>query len=246
MGVHTSHASNQAAPLGRPCEDCPVVDSALCNKLNPGTCKDFKSGAAPLSFGKNEMILSSGSAQARLLILTEGVARLARSFCGGNRQVLSFFFPGDIMSFGDRRQAWAADLEAVSTCGVCCLESDQVQALRLGCPSFDRHLLAAAQEQIARHQSHILDLGRTSAIQRLTIFLLTLETRVPVHDGGDGCFAIPMGRAEIADYLILQVETVSRCFARLVALRAIDLPKPTMIRLRDRRLLDEMAEGSMA
>ena len=102
----------------------------------------------------------------------------------------------------------------------------------------------AAQQQIKLHQLHLLDLGRTTAVQRVAAFLLALHGRPQAPELSRDCVAIPMGRADIADHLILQLETVSRSFAKLVQFGAIVLPKPTRVRVLDRQLLQDLADGA--
>ena len=226
------------------CRDCPVGEQAFCAQLDEPAQSYYRRHVSQLRVGRNTPILTGGRPHHRLLILTQGVARVSRTLPNGNRQVLAFHFPGDIVSYGDYDTIWEADLDSVTACRLCSLEHDQAETLRRLSPSLDRELLAAAKEQIKRQQRHMLDLGRTTAVQRLAGLLLALAGQSQPPDMPAGCFAIPMGRAEIADYLILQVETVSRSFAKLVQMGAIELPKPTRVRLLDRAQLCDLADGT--
>ncbi|MEM7223854.1 MAG: helix-turn-helix domain-containing protein [Pseudomonadota bacterium] len=229
---------------GPACDVCPVAESAFCARLDERGQAYYRAHVCHLRFGRNTPVLTHGRPHHRLLILTHGVARLTRTIYNGCRQVLAFHYPGDIVSFGDYETIWDADLETVTACRLCSLEYEQTEALRRRSPGFDHLLLVAAQQQIKQHQLHLFNLGRTTALQRVAALLLALQSRCPAPGMADDCFAIPMGRADIADHLILQVETVSRGFAKLVQLGAIALPKPTKVRLLDRRLLQDLADGT--
>ena len=88
-----------------------------------------------------------------------------------------------------------------------------------------------------RHAEDLmLLLGRKTAVQRVATFLLEMDRRLSIA----GMFALPMSRADIADYLGLTLETVSRTFSQLHAEGALGLSGARQITLRDRRRLAAM------
>lgn len=85
-------------------------------------------------------------------------------------------------------------------------------------------------------------LGRKTAIEKVASFLLMFAGE---HGGNDAREVdMPMTRCDIADYLGLTIETISRTFTKLKQDRLIELPAPTRIRLRDRAVLEEFAMRS--
>jgi CRP/FNR family nitrogen fixation transcriptional regulator len=101
--------------------------------------------------------------------------------------------------------------------------------------AFARSLWAITARELRKSQDHILTLGRRSASERVSCFLTDLADRKGAHDEID----IPMSRQDIADYLGLTIETVSRTFSQLQGSGCIAIPSCRRIVLRDAdRLLD--------
>ena len=244
--AETSSAAEADLVTAQDCLSCPVAAEAFCARLGEPGRNYYRRHVTRLWFGRNTPILTAGRPRHRLLILAQGVMRLSRARHNGSRQVLAFHFPGDIVSYGDYETVWDTDLETVTESRLCSLEFAQAETLRRLCPDLDRLLLNTAQEQIREQQRHLLDLGRTTALQRLAALLLALEKQARGPDMAPDCFTIPMSRADIADYLILQVETISRCFAKLVEQGALELPKPTKVKMLDRQLLRDLGDGVKA
>ena len=94
-------------------------------------------------------------------------------------------------------------------------------------------LWKVAAEALSRMQERLLLLGRKSAHERVAAFLLEMAERT----GGTDTIALPMSRLDIADYLGLTIETVSRTISQLEHTGVIDLPRSRQIELRDRRAL---------
>jgi CRP/FNR family nitrogen fixation transcriptional regulator len=80
--------------------------------------------------------------------------------------------------------------------------------------------MAAMMRALERAQNHMLLLGRKSAMERIATFLLDLAGRISEN----GQFDLPMSRIDIADYLGLTIETVSRSFTQLERQGAIEVP----------------------
>lgn len=104
-------------------------------------------------------------------------------------------------------------------------------------------LLEIATAELVNMQEHQLLLGRKSAIEKLASFLLTLARRAGDGREQEPSFKLPMTRTDIADYLGLTIETVSRNMTRLKISNIIDLPQTTVVQVRDMDKLEELAEG---
>ena len=110
-------------------------------------------------------------------------------------------------------------------------------------PQLERHLYAIAAHELAAARQQVVLLGRKTATEKVASFLLMLAKgpacRMP---GGDEIF-LPMSRSDIADYLGLRIETVSRELSALKADRLIQLTSTHSVRLVDRDRLHALAEG---
>jgi CRP/FNR family nitrogen fixation transcriptional regulator len=99
-----------------------------------------------------------------------------------------------------------------------------------------QQLWAQTLRQLQRAQSHMVVLGRKNAQERVASFLLEMASRL----SASGAVELPMSRQDIADYLGLTIETVSRTLTRLARDGLIAMPEARRIVLRNRGLLDEM------
>lgn len=97
-------------------------------------------------------------------------------------------------------------------------------------------LIGLMSRELASAQEHALVLGRKGAGERVAAFLLQLGERVASRRDID----LPMSRADIADYLALTIETVSRAFTQMERDHAIDLPSSRHVVVRDRTALEHL------
>ena len=161
-----------------------------------------------------------------------GTVRTCRFLNDGRRQIAAFHGAGDVFGIesGPDHRLTA---EAVTDCSIAAyrwrgLDTTIVGDDRLG-HWFLSHLMAA----LSRTREHGLLLGRGSAAQKIAAFLLEQDA---LNDAGS-MIDLPMTRQDIADYLGLTIETVSRTLSQLERDRVIDLPCARRIGLKDRQAL---------
>lgn len=195
-------------------------------------------------YGAGETLLHDGDEALHIINIRSGSVKVFKSLPDGRRAVVGFLFRGDF--------AGLAALEFYSS-GVEAMEP--VQAWRLPRAAFrqlvaDRHaleadLLGRVTHDLEVAQEQMLLLSRKTAMERLTSFLLQLARREP-ESGGPAHVRLHMTRSDMADYLGLTTETVSRCFSKLRRSGFIRLEKPTGVVLLDRLSLEAIASGSVA
>lgn len=142
-----------------------------------------------------------------------GVLRLTRLLSDGRRQVIAFGYPGDIIGF-PATDVHHTDCEALTEAR---LQPFRRSALESGDtdPKLHKALLAATLNEISGMQDHFMMLGRKSAGEKLASFLCVLIERVGTDLGAYRSVLLPMSRSDIADFLGLTTETVSRTFTQL-------------------------------
>ena len=157
-------------------------------------------------------IFREGDTANSIYQLDSGVARLSKTVPDGRRQVLGFLFVGDFftpsgfaMSTYDQAICTA---DAVTEITFACQPLDKLDALLSDQPRLARYMLAAAGHELFKLQQQMLLLGRMSAIERVVWFLLRMKEQQSAE--GDASIQLPMSRLDIADYLGLRIETVSR------------------------------------
>lgn len=169
--------------------------------------------------------------------IRSGVLRLTRVLENGRRQVIAFGLPGDIVGFpnGDLHHT---NCDAITKAEVISHRRKTLES-GAGDPALHQHLLQAALREISAMQDHFMMLARKSALEKVASFLLVLSRRMGTPIANYSTFALPMMRADIADFLGLTIETVSRTFTLLRKAGIIALQSPQTVLVRDmQRLID--------
>jgi CRP/FNR family transcriptional regulator, nitrogen fixation regulation protein len=185
-----------------------------------------------INVASDRQIYSEGDEARCFYKVVSGVVRTCRFLSDGRRQIDAFHREGDVFGFeagGDHRMA----AEAVSDCCVIAyrrrgLETMVSQDDRLG-----RWFFSHAMSCMALAREHSLLLGRGSAAQKIAAFLQEVADR----DSSGGVIDLAMSRQDIADYLGLTIETVSRTLSQLERDGLIGLPAARRVVLKDRRAL---------
>ena len=160
-----------------------------------------------------------------------GMLRLTRVLENGRRQVIAFGLPGDIVGFpnGDLHHT---DCDVIATAEIL---AHRRRALETGVGDTETHqrLLNAAMREISAMQDHFMMLARKSAMEKVASFLIVLSQRTGTQIGDYMTYPLPMSRADIADFLGLTIETVSRMFTLLRQRGAITLETPHTVLVQD-------------
>ncbi|WP_426419466.1 helix-turn-helix domain-containing protein [Bradyrhizobium genosp. A] len=209
-------------PNGHFCSDCAVRSFAVCSSLDPAELKEFEHLGRRVHFATGETVFSEEDITTSFYNLLEGVMRLYKLLLDGRRQIVGFALPGDFLGMNiSGRHNFSAD--AIGTVAVC-----QFAKVPFGRFIEDRpHLLRRINELAIRELSHARDhmvlLGRRSADEKVATFLLGWRERLISLKGSSNTVPLPMSRQDIADYLGLTIETVSRTFTKLERHGAIEI-----------------------
>ena len=181
-------------------------------------------------YEENSVIYAQGAPSGPLYLVEFGAVRLCRLTADGSRQISAFHFAGDVFGF-------EADAEHHHYA-----ESIDGTGVRLLRPALDSHLaeslLPLALRNLTRAQDHLLVLGRQNATEKMAAFLLDLAER----QDADPFISLPMQRNDIADYLGLTFETVSRILRKLKDARIIQLPTTKQVEILNLAALEYLCE----
>ncbi|MEJ8561962.1 helix-turn-helix domain-containing protein [Yoonia sp. GPGPB17] len=154
-----------------------------------------------------------GDSADRIYEVASGVLRLTRMMEDGRRQVIAFGYPGDTVGFPSDG-LYHTDCDALVEATLIVHQRSQLESPK-GDHELHQRLLRAALREISAMQDHFMMLGRKSSVEKLASFLLVLTARVGEPLGEFDQVTLPMTRADIADFLGLTTETVSRTFTQL-------------------------------
>jgi CRP/FNR family transcriptional regulator len=164
----------------------------------------------------------------------------------GREKVLGFHLPGEVLGFdglGSGKHSCTAD--ALETASVCELPIKQLQALADRLPSLNHQLFRLMSAEITQDQETLLLLSDKSAHERLAAFVLDLAKRFNRQGLSSGEFYLSMSRQDIASYLGLTLETVSRTFSHLRSEGLISIER-RHLRIHDKDRLAAVAAGLLA
>lgn len=189
---------------------------------------------AVMTYPRNSEIFGENEPADYLYKVVSGSVRTSKILSDGRRQIGDFYLPGDIfgLEFADTH---ALSAEAVTNAKVLVIKRSALNALAARDVSVAAELFALTGRELRRAQERIVLLIK-SAQERVAGFLLEMSERLTL----DNAIELPMSRQDIADYLGLTIETVSRTLTALESAAAIEVTTARHIRLRNRNALSRM------
>jgi len=190
-------------------------------------------GAVRMSFRQGEEVYAQDDGADLIYRVVRGSLRTIHLQADGRRQVGDFYYEGDIVGVevGDVHRFSA---EALTHCEVLALRRSRSTVYESG--QVERMVWAATANELRRTQSHMLLLGRATASEKVARFLIDIANRFKGE-----VVILPMSRQDMADYLGLTIETISRMLGRLQADGVIEFSGARKYRVRRPGCLSELA-----
>ncbi len=167
----------------------------------------------------------------------EGVVRAYKIFADGRRQIVSFAYAGEVIGFG-QGDIYRFDCDALTSARVRVIARSSLLRVVRERPDLGQRLLDIAASEVAQMQNLSILLCRRSALEKLAAFLLDRAEQIDAEQ-----VPLPMSRTDIADFLGLTTETVSRNMTRLRTMKVISLTERGHFAVRDWDRLQSIAEG---
>ena len=189
---------------------------------------------APMAFARNGEIYGEGEPADYLYKVVSGTVRTYKVLSDGRRQIGAFYLSGEIFGL-EMGEEHTFSAEAITDSKVLVIKRSAVVTLAGRDHDVAHELWTLTSRELRRAQDHIMLLVKT-AQERVASFLLEMARRMPASDA----IELPMSRQDIADYLGLTIETVSRTLTHLENTAAIELPSSRRIVLRNRKALGRL------
>ena len=177
--------------------------------------------------------------------MVRGLVRLYRLLPDGRRSITRIAFPGSMLGLS-LDGAYVYTAESITPCEIRRSSWRAVAGLLDARPEFRRRLLAVVFDELCAAQDQMLLLGRKSAPERVVSFLLWIAGRVHGDETEPDHVDLPIPRIDIADYLGLTTETVSRELTKLKQAGLLGMPTPQRIRFLRPEALQEIDRLSPA
>ncbi len=208
------------------------VHRAETHEIAPGAGSGMNSPPTILPAGR--VLFWQGDDQRQQIEICKGLVRAVRLFGNGRRQILAFYWPGDIIR-AIRGSSYSYTAETVSQC-----ELRWCSEVHLACGPTNR---SGADQILGQVLPLLTAIAQKSTVARLAWFLLRVRNHLPPDPRIEGVLRIVFPRADIADYLGMSVETVCRTLSDFKTRHLIDLPTRKTLRIRDVSRLRKIAQG---
>jgi CRP/FNR family nitrogen fixation transcriptional regulator len=185
-----------------------------------------------MTFDRNEEIFAEEEEAGFVYKVIVGAVRDVRILSDGRRQIGAFHLPGDVFGL-ECGESHLYSAEAVVDSEIALVRRAALDKAAEQDGAAARKLWGLTSRDLLRLQDHMLLLGRKNALERVASFLMRMSSLGAAGEVVD----LPMSRSDIADYLGLTIETVSRTFTQLERDRAISMPSSRHIVLHDRLAL---------
>jgi CRP/FNR family transcriptional regulator len=227
----------------RICETCGSRVAGLCRPLGAAALDEVSAEAHRMALPARATVFREGDPAGRVFTLVDGTAKLTRLLPDGRQQVVGFRFAGDVIGYTDR-PTYPFDAELLTDARLCRLDRARLDGLLRRYPMLERRLLDLCVQELAATQEQLVTVGRRPAEARVAAFLISLVDASRRRGQPRQVLEMPMTRADIADFLGLTLETVSRSLTAFRKRGWIREPVHHRVELLNVPAITAMAEGT--
>lgn len=213
------------------CEQCHARElcmTSLFTSKELQTFDDVVGHRAPMR--KGERLFLAGDDAKALYVLHSGSVKSYVESTDGDNQITGFHLPGDVIGLnGVDHKVHGETVESLETSSVCELRFSDYEEICKKIPSLQKQLLRYVLKELSHEQTLLLVLGKLTAERRIAYFLLDLSERMNERGLSGSRLNLTMTRHDIANYLGLAVETVSRILTRLQKAKILDVERRSIV-----------------
>ena len=230
------------------CGDCPIRHRAVCSRCEADELARLEAMKYDRSFQAGQTVIWSGDRMDLVASVVTGIATLTQTMEDGRRQMVGLLLPSDFVGRPGRTTA-PYDVTATTDLVMCCFRKKPFEDMMAATPHVAQRLLEMTLDELDAAREWMLLLGRKTAREKIASLLAIVARRNSGPKlrpaGGAIAFDLPLTREEMADYLGLTLETVSRQMSALKRDGVIELEEKRRIVVPDFDLLsDETGDDS--
>ena len=202
------------APTFTRCSLCKIRSYSFCRCLHDDDLKIFSQISTEKKYLNNQNIFLQQDLSVNLFNITEGNIKIYQLLNDGRVQIIGFLYPGDFFgSYKNGKYNYSAD--AIGDVRVCVFDQKKLDEYIEKNMSLAKELLHLTSHELTLAQDRISVLGKFGATERLAKFIFNISEQRKRIGWKNNPISLPMTRQDIADYLGLTIETVSREFSKL-------------------------------
>ncbi len=229
------------------CEHCSGRSLSICNAIDDEDLPALVAESSRISVPSGRSFIEEGAPAHDFYVLTSGRAKLFNLMPDGRRQIVGFAELGDFLGLA-ASETYAFTAEALGDATLCRFPHSSIDRLIERFPRLRCRLQEEASSELVSLQARLMLLGRKTAKERLASFLVE-QARPCCRVGGEAgaerplTLSLPMSRTDIADYLGLTIETVSRTFGHFKKEGLITVKGASSVTLLSFKELSNIANG---
>ena len=228
------------------CGRCPGRSVSICNVIEDQDLPALVAESSRVVVQAGRCFIQEGAPAHDFYVLTGGRAKLFSLMPDGRRQIVGFAEVGDFLGLASS-ESYAFTAEALGEVTLCRFPHSAIDRLVERFPRLHGRLQQEASSELVKMQARLMLLGRKTARERLASFLVEQASPCCAHalkdEHGPLTLPLPMSRTDIADYLGLTIETVSRTFSLFRKEGLISIRGASSVTLLSPGLLSDMAGG---
>jgi CRP/FNR family transcriptional regulator len=226
------------------CADCGIRTRAVCSYCGPQELEFLDAIKSYRTFHPGDEIVAMGENTDFLGSVVEGCVSLSRIMSDGRRQMVGLLFPSDFIGRPMRPVA-PFDAIAVSEVRLCVFSRGRFEGMLRSTPALEQRLLEMTLDELDSARDWMLLLGRKTAQEKIATFFVIAARRLATVRAlpldRDVALDLPLTRQDMADYLGLTIETVSRQISLLKKAGMIEMTDARHLIIPDFDALLEMA-----
>ncbi|MGD9536599.1 MAG: cyclic nucleotide-binding domain-containing protein [Alphaproteobacteria bacterium] len=237
---------NRSGPTGcaaaASCAACDVRSLTFCAGLAPQEIGRISAIVTRQRIPAHQMLFYEGDPAEHAYNVTRGAVKLYKLLPDGRRQITGFLLAGDFLGLAGR-DGYSYSAETITDVELCRFSRRKLDELFNQFPQLERRMLKLATDELIAAQDQMLLLGRRTAAEKVASFLLRLCERERVRGQPGNPVLLPMTRGDIADYLGLTIETVSRTLSQFKRDNLVRQLSLNELELVDEERLQAFVEG---
>ena len=227
------------------CKQCSLYFESenFCAKLTPEELIDLNYESRTATMKRGDSFSDEALSQWPIVAVESGVLSLQYIMQDGRKTIAALFMPGDIVDLRSASNRKRGNLIALGKAGICRLSpAIFTEIVRIN-PNAQQVVWDNLREQTFRAIEHSVDLAKKQALEKLASFIFECRHHESANAKNDSVVSIPIRRLDLAEYIGMQPETVSRCFRELESNRIIELETLTTIIIKNIPALRRIANG---
>jgi CRP/FNR family transcriptional regulator len=231
-----SSIGHHAANGQLPCDRCIGKQYNICHLLEHGRQRELLDTSCRHRWDKREYLFRAGNPVGAVYKVTSGIVAESRTLADGRRQIIAFFLPGDICGYLETDGRHAFDGEAITTAETCSFNRERFSAFVNRNHDVAEEMRRGLAERLKMVGTHLSVVGQLTSTERVANFVAMMTAAYASRNVQTRPLPLPMKRSDIADYLGLRLETVSRAFSKLRQRNIIEVQEDEVLILDQARL----------